>query len=165
MWQVSLLFVLLGVVNSASNIGAVKDDPIRIYSTVKEIAEFSLKTSSFGASKDPSAIVATINANVKHQTIIGFGGTFSDATGLNINNVTADVRKQVLEALFGDDGIGMNLCRVTIGATEFSTRLYTLDDHSGDTSLKQFALQDEDIKDKVKFSYRNQTLQLSVINL
>lgn len=158
MLKVSILCFLLSVVNCTPNKGSVKDDSIRIYSTVQKNAEFSLKTSSFGAAKDPAAVVATVNSNVKHQTILGFGGTFSDATSINLKNVSDNVRKQVFEALFSDEGIGMNLCRVPIGGTEFSTRLYTLDDYVGDTSLKQFALQDEDINAKVTFLNSNQIL-------
>lgn len=154
MWKVSLLFAFLAVA-ICSTVTVKAGSVISIYSTSQQAPDFTSRKSSFGAAKDATATVVNVNSNVKHQTIIGFGGTFSDATGLNLNKVSAGVRKQVLEALFGNEGIGMNLCRVPIGGTEFSTRLYTLDDYAGDTSLAKFALQNEDTKDKVKYSDKN----------
>lgn len=153
MWRVLLFFVFCSVAKYGENRSVLAGKPIKIYSTIKPNARFDLGQGTFGAVKDSAADVITINDAVKHQKIVGFGGTFTDATGININKLSKDVRPQVLEALFGDSGIGINLCRVPIGATDFSTRDYTLDDHDGDTELKQFALQNEDLVEKVKIFY------------
>lgn len=154
MWRVFLCVLVFCSVNgsSVSNSDLFASQTIKIYSTTKANPDFVLKESSFGGSKAESTSEAVLNATVKYQKITGFGGTFTDATGINLNKLPADVRKQVLEALFSDDGIGINLCRVPIGGTEFSTRLYTLDDHTGDTTLKQFVLQNEDLVDRVNTS-------------
>lgn len=160
MWKVSLLVLVFFAANgssiSSSDLSA--DQTIKIYSTSKANPDFVLKESSFGAAKAASAIEAVLNSTVKYQKITGFGGTFTDATGVNLNKLPADVRTKVLEALFGEVGIGINLCRVPIGAMEFSTRVYTLDDHTGDTALKQFALQNEDLVDRVNVSKNNRLI-------
>lgn len=149
MWKIFVILFCAAYGSSVSSSGLLADQTIKIYTTTKATPDFVLKESRFGAAKTASANEAVVNSTVKYQKITGFGGTFSDATGLNLNKLPADVRKKALEALFGDDGIGINLCRVPIGTTEFSTRVYTLDDHTGDTALKQFALQNEDLVDKV----------------
>lgn len=153
MLKVLIFLTAYGAVYSGptSNVDVADDAPIKIYSTTKTNQDFVLTQTSFGGTKDATAFEATINDTVKYQKIVGFGGTFTDATGININKLSGDLRQQVLEALFGNDGIAISLCRVPIGGTEFSTRLYTLDDHEGDTTLQHFSLQKEDLVDKVLF--------------
>lgn len=171
MWTV-LLFV--GVFNAAFCVENQNDKvfagkTIKIYSTTEAKPDFVLTQTNFSGSKDNTATIATINANVKHQKIIGFGGTFTDATGTNLNKLSEDVRAKALEALFSDSGIGISLCKVPIGGTEYSSRAYTLDDQDGDITLKQFALQNEDLVDKVnnvKFALRHlkiHILQIPII--
>lgn len=164
MWKILLLLGLFTAAKSGRFQDVSADQIIQIYSTTKANPGFNLKQANFNAAKDANAAAATINAAVKHQKIIGFGGTFTDATGINLNKLSKEVREQVIDALFSDNGIGINLCRVPIGGTEYSTRQYTLDDHDGDITLKQFALQTEDLVDKVKHYILSQAscLNLSV---
>lgn len=151
MWKILLIFwfcnaVLCGHIQGD---GVLASGIIKIYSTTKAKPDFVLNQANFSAAKDNSATIATINVNKKHQKIIGFGGTFTDSTGINLNKLPADVRTQVFDALFSENGIGISLCKVPIGGTDYSPRAYSLDDHDGDTTLKEFALQNEDLVDKV----------------
>lgn len=157
MWKLLLLFFFFPDANSVRTPDALfAASDITIYTTVQGAPGFVSSKSNFGGTKTASALLATINSTEKYQKIIGFGGTFTDAGGININKLPANVKKELLEALFSSKGIGINLCRVPIGVTEFSLRQYTLDDHDGDTALKQFALQKEDLQDKVKYiNYNN----------
>lgn len=46
-----------------------------------------------------------VNANKKYQSILGFGGAFTDAAGINImDNLKTDSRKKLLEAYFAPTG-------------------------------------------------------------
>lgn len=146
MWN---LLLYLAVCGAAFCKDVKADAKITVYSLTQNNHEFNPKQIGFSAKSDGSAVAATINPNVKHQTILGFGGSFSDATGINLNKASADVRAKILKALFSKDGIAFNLCRVPIGSTEFSDRPYTLDDHEDDVKLEKFALQQEDNVNKV----------------
>lgn len=152
MFKIVLTCVFYIAANKAEQLysNVLSEQIIKIYSTTKANPDFILKQSSFSGIKDSSAAVATINVTVKHQKIIGFGGTFTDATGINLLKLSENIRAEILEALFGDAGIGINLCRVPIGGTEYSTRLYTLDDNDGDADLKKFALPNEDLVSRVQ---------------
>lgn len=94
-------------------------------------------------------VTLVIDPKTKYQTIFGFGGAFTDATGQNINRLPKEAQQKLLESYFGEHGIEYNLCRVTIGGADFSPRPYSLDDHAGDIALQQFALQYEDLNYKV----------------
>lgn len=151
MLKVLLLFVIFSVAFSGK-VNKLKDDPkITLYSLTEKNPEFKPKLVGYNGTKDASTVAAVINRGVRHQTILGFGGTFTDATIINLNKASADVRSQILKLLFSKDGLGFNLCRVPIGSTEYSTRAYSLDDHNGDTSLEQFALQQDDL-DRVRIN-------------
>jgi len=88
-----------------------------------------------------------------HQSIIGFGGAFTDATGINIARLSTEAQDLLLQSYFGDDGIQYSLGRVPIGGTDFSTRAYTYVDEIDET-LEGFALQEEDIKFKIPYIQR-----------
>ena len=64
-----------------------------------------------------------------------------------ISKLPSDLQDRLLRDYFSPDGgVNYNLCRVPIGATDASTRPYTLDDthNEDDETLKSFALQPED---------------------
>lgn len=150
MWKLLIISVFCIAATNVLEAHELADQTIKIYSSSKTIPDFNLKQASFNSVKIASVSVATVNAAVKYQTILGFGGTLTDATGINLSKLTKDLRSKILEALFGDSGIGINLCRIPIGGTEFSTRLYTLDDTNDDLALKKFSLQTEDLQDRVR---------------
>ncbi|KAJ6220710.1 hypothetical protein RDWZM_006522 [Blomia tropicalis] len=92
-----------------------------------------------------------IDHNTKYHKIIGFGGAFSDSTGNQISRLSHELQERLIKDYFGPDGIEYRLGRVTIGGSDFSTRMYSLDDHPNDESLSTFALQNEDYKYKIPF--------------
>lgn len=83
-----------------------------------------------------------------NRKIIGFGGSFTDSTGINIKKLPKRMQDMLLESYFGIDGIGYTFCRVPIGGTDFSTRPYSYCDKP-DENLTNFELQPEDFNYKV----------------
>lgn len=90
-----------------------------------------------------------LNRNVRHQKVIGWGGAFTDAAGLNIAKLPAKLQERLMRDYYGEDGLQYNMGRVPIGGTDFSTRPYSYDDKPKDESLATFALQPEDYNYKV----------------
>lgn len=74
------------------------------------------------------------------QTIDGFGGCFNELGWLALGKASEADRQRVLSALFGDDGCAFNLGRVPIGASDFATNGYSLDDAPGDLELEHFSI-------------------------
>ena len=69
--------------SASGNLHAVKDD--------------------FQKTEQHSAV--TIDTKKRKQTIIGFGGAFTEATAHNINLLSPENRAAIIEAYFGDDVI------------------------------------------------------------
>jgi len=86
-----------------------------------------------------------IDATTKYQSMVGFGAAVTDASASLIQNkLNAQQRSALLHDLFGlSPGIDLGLIRLTIGASDFSTRHYSLDDvpkGTVDPSLSHFSI-------------------------
>lgn len=91
-----------------------------------------------------------VDLNKEHQTIMGFGGAFTDSFGQNLKDLTPDLQDKLLESYFGKNGLHYHFGRVPIGGTDFSARNYTYDDtKEPDYELKHWSLTKEDYEYKM----------------
>ncbi|MFA6220255.1 MAG: hypothetical protein WC692_10835 [Erythrobacter sp.] len=81
---------------------------------------------------DQSADV-TIDTGVRFQPFSGYGASITDATAwLLAHELDAAARTNLLHDLFGEGGeLGLDLTRITIGASDFSRSHYTYADTPG----------------------------------
>ncbi|MGI9132953.1 MAG: glycoside hydrolase family 30 protein, partial [Rhodoferax sp.] len=94
-----------------------------------------------------------VDASLRYQEMVGFGASLTDASAwLMTKRMSAAQRSALLQELFGRDeaGIGFELTRLTIGASDFSRSHYTFDDlpaGATDMSLERFSIaaQREDV--------------------
>ncbi|XP_015440360.1 PREDICTED: glucosylceramidase-like [Dufourea novaeangliae] len=125
------------------------------YVTNKEGLRMKMSTAKFSGrdSHDSSSnVTLVINRKKTYQRIIGFGGAFTDATGINLRNLSTATQDQLIRAYYDPKvGSGYNIARIPIGATDASTGPYSYDDIVGDTSLKHFALTQEDHDYKIPY--------------
>lgn len=129
-------------------LGQITDQNLKIYYTGDTYPGWNVNEAQFSNNPDPSAFIIQVNENT-YQTIIGFGGAFTDAASINIKKLSPEGQQKLLEAYFSDDGIEYNICRVPLGACDFSPRPYTYDDVDDDRNLDYFSLQPEDLDYKV----------------
>lgn len=90
-----------------------------------------------GASKD--AIV--LEADKKYQEILGFGAAFTDASCYMFNQLAADAREQILRQLFHPSEMGLSVCRICMGSSDYATKAYSYDDGDPDPELKRFSIE------------------------
>ncbi|XP_017772242.1 PREDICTED: putative glucosylceramidase 4 [Nicrophorus vespilloides] len=94
-----------------------------------------------------------INRNVTYQGIVGFGGAFTDSTGININSLDEKTKSNLISAYFSKKGIEYNMGRVPIGGTDFSTHAYSYMDNQtvaySNVSSTNFTLAPEDLQYKI----------------
>lgn len=87
-----------------------------------------------------------VDAARKYQQMVGFGASITDASAWLIQHrMDPAQRAALLRELFGRDGegIGFDFARLTIGASDFSRRHYSLDDPPGgvaDPELRHFSI-------------------------
>jgi glucosylceramidase len=92
------------------------------------------------------AALIEIDASARHQQMVGFGVSITDASAWLIRQKMSPAQREaLLRELFGrdDDGIGFDFARLTIGASDFSRHHYSLDDPpegQPDPALRHFSL-------------------------
>ncbi|CAL1536498.1 unnamed protein product [Lymnaea stagnalis] len=105
----------------------------------------------------PASNVSKTNAiyyvklNETRQTIIGFGGAFTDAAGINIAKLPSEAQDKLINSYYSKDGIEYTIGRVPIASCDFSTHPYSYDDFSQDLNLTKFSLASEDFKYKIPY--------------
>lgn len=132
----------------------VKKGIYAVYLSDKQGNRLAKSTGKFNFSSENGDTAATpmfINYNKTFQKIIGFGGAFTDAAGINIVSLPVKAQEKLLESYFSPQGIEYNLGRVPMASCDFSTHAYSYDDHPNDTSLLKFVLAEEDLKYKIPF--------------
>ena len=84
----------------------------------------------------------TIDPNLKFQSVLGFGGAFTDAACADINALPADKQNALISQLFGsaESGLALNVCRSCIGSSDYSKNVYSFDEGEPDPELKRFSI-------------------------
>ncbi|KAI0822335.1 glycoside hydrolase [Trametes gibbosa] len=98
--------------------------------------------------KNPGAIGAAdivVNDAQTYQSIWGFGASLTDSSAIVLSRLkskNSDSYWKLLKYLFdttdGANSAGFSYIRIPLGASDFSTSVYSFDDVSGDTALKHF---------------------------
>ena len=77
----------------------------------------------------------------KFQDVLGFGAAFTDAACYMFNQLTPADREKLLHEFFHPTELGLSVCRLCIGSSDYSTAAYTLDDGEADPELKRFSIE------------------------
>lgn len=96
-----------------------------------------------GAATGSEAIA--IDSSKHFQKMRGFGAAMTDASAKVLSSLPAAKRRAIMAELFGraNGGLGLSFTRLTIGASDFSTRDYSYDDTPGnrpDPGLRYFSI-------------------------
>ncbi|KAJ3647974.1 hypothetical protein Zmor_019815 [Zophobas morio] len=135
-----------------------------IYTSNKAGLRFHKDVGEFTTS-DSSGNQIVINPDQQYQEIFGWGGAFTDATGINIASLDEALQEKLLRSYFAEDGIEYNVGRVPIGGTDFSTHGYSYDDGEEDLELANFAIADEDFQYKIPYIKKGIELSESKLEL
>lgn len=82
-----------------------------------------------------------IDPSRQFQSILGFGGAFTEASCYLINRLEPTARHQLLDELFGPGGLRLSMGRTSMGASDYSLSAYSYDDSpEPDPELKHFSI-------------------------
>lgn len=106
-----------------------------------------------------SSDLITIDLGSKFQTILGWGGAFTDAATINIASLPEHLSEKLLASYYGYEGLQYNFGRIPIAGSDFSTHAYSYDDSpDADPKLEKWKLQPEDIEYKIPCIRRAQEM-------
>ncbi|GAB6029650.1 hypothetical protein CHUAL_005385 [Chamberlinius hualienensis] len=141
-------------------IPSLSRDQFAVYTTSKSSARLSLSIGNFtrdskitfnSCSRHLWSSTVCVDSSKVYQTIIGFGGSFTDSAGINIYSLSKKLQNQLLKSYYSTEGLNFTMGRVPIGGCDFSTRPYTYNDNDNeeDFNLTNFKLQPEDFNYKM----------------
>lgn len=82
-----------------------------------------------------------IDPSQRFQSVLGFGGAFTDASCYLLSRMESTRRKRLLEELLGANGLRFSVGRTCIGSSDYSRSAYSFDDSSApDPELKNFSI-------------------------
>lgn len=70
----------------------------------------------------------TIDPAKQFQSILGFGGAFTDSSCYLFSQMDSASRASLLNDLFGADGLRLSMGRTSIGASDYSRNVYSFDE-------------------------------------
>ncbi|MEG2064484.1 MAG: glycoside hydrolase family 30 beta sandwich domain-containing protein [Alistipes sp.] len=83
-----------------------------------------------------------VHLDDKQQVIEGFGACFNELGWSALSALPAGDRDQILQELFAPGvGANFNVCRMPIGANDFSLSWYSYDETPGDFNLTDFSIE------------------------
>jgi len=85
--------------------------------------------------------ILTVDSCRTHQTLLGFGGAFTESGASVLAELPDARRAEVLAAYFGPGGARYSLARTHIASCDFSLRNYTYAPVPGDTALAHFSIE------------------------
>ena len=120
--------------------------PVEVWlTTADETQKLTLQPpqAAIGLASGNEAIA--IDTSRHFQKIHGFGAAMTDASAQLLSELSEPKRKAIMAELFGrgPGGLGLSFTRLTVGASDFSTRDYSYDDTPGnvpDPSLRYFSI-------------------------
>lgn len=127
---------------------------VGVYTTAKDGQRLTYTVANIDESPKDNPTYS-IEVETQHQTMIGFGGGFTDSAAINVYKLSSKLQQLVLEQYFSDTGLEYTLGRIPIGSSDFSTSEYSYNDVVDDFEMKHFSI---DV-DKVPNSHKIEMIQ------
>lgn len=130
--------------NPGNGGGNATGDPVQVWLTkgdqsvkLQQQNDIFFKTASNGGQN------IEIDASQVFQTVDGFGYTLTGGSVEVINQLSAAKKQELLNDLFSSSGIGVSYLRISIGASDLNSQVFSYDDLPAgqtDPTLAQFSL-------------------------
>lgn len=99
------------------------------------------KTNKITGSKTVAEADMVINAANSLQTIEGFGTCFNELGWTSLNLLPSKDREAIMKELFAPGtGANFTICRMPVGANDFSRAWYSYNETDGDFGMKHFSI-------------------------
>lgn len=117
------------------------DSALRAWVTAGEDRFRETSVAPWQPSAGISGPAIEIDPAQRFQTILGFGGAFTDSSCYLLSRMDSASRQKLLNDLLGRDGLRMSVCRTCIGSSDYSLSAYSFDDTTEpDPDLNHFSI-------------------------
>jgi glucosylceramidase len=121
--------------------GAVSSAPVKVWCTYRERRHAAEVALAWKPTTLVNADAILLNTHVARQRMLGFGAAMTDAACYVISQMKATERAELMHEMFAPGEMALNVCRTTIGASDYSRKLYSYDESTEpDPELKKFSI-------------------------
>ena len=93
---------------------------VRAWTTGQEKRFSATELSGWKAISNPSEPAIEIDPAQTFQSILGFGGAFTDSSCYLLNQMEPEARQKLLAELVGPDGLRLSVGRTCIGSSDYA---------------------------------------------
>ena len=93
----------------------------------------------FASQYVPGAVRLRISDH-RYSGFLGFGVAITPSSCYELSLMNPLERKNILRYIYSKDGLGLSVGRICVGSSDYSTEIYSYDDHPFDTTLEQFSV-------------------------
>ena len=129
---------------AAAFVAAEGGEELRLFQTTESKGFREIATSGFTIHPYPAVEALDVDAAKERHEFLALGASLTDASAWVLANMPAEKRQKLLRELFTSEGCNLGAIRLNIGASDYSTGLYSYDDTPGDVGMKDFSLARDD---------------------
>ena len=74
------------------------------------------------------------------QDVLGFGAAFTDAACYTFQQLSPGPREKLFHEMFHPSEMGLSVCRICMGSSDYSTEVHSYDEGEPDPELKRFSI-------------------------
>ena len=121
----------------------MNNNRLKVFITSKDSSKRISRCSIEALSKDKTSIKSKITVEPKNQRqeILGFGGSFTEASSSIYKDLKTHKKEEIIESYFGEDGNKYSMARTHINSCDFSLGNYAHVEDENDLELKTFSLE------------------------
>ena len=129
---------------AAAFVASEGGETLRLFQTTEAKDFREIATSGFAIHPYPGVEALDIDSAIERHEFLGLGASLTDASAWILANMPKGNRDKLLRELFTPEGCNLGAIRLNIGASDYSTGLYSYDDTPGDVEMKDFSLARDD---------------------
>lgn len=118
---------------------------VRLFQTTAEKGFREIPTAEFTIHPYPAAPAIDVDAAKVRHEFLGLGASLTDSSAWILANMDPEKRARLLRDLFTPEGCNLAALRLNMGASDYSTALYSYDDTPGDVEMKEFSLKRDEV--------------------
>ena len=129
---------------AAAFVAAEGGEELKLFQTTESKDFREIATSGFTIHPYPAVEALDVDTAKEKHEFLALGASLTDASAWVLANMPSEKRQKLLRELFTPEGCNLGAIRLNIGASDYSTGLYSYDDTPGDVEMKNFSLARDD---------------------
>jgi glucosylceramidase len=125
---------------AAASAAAATGGRIAVYTTAGDKRYATGPVLEWRPAASGTADTIRLEPETRFQEILGFGAAFTDAACYTFNRLEPGVRSELFGELFDPSKMGMSVCRLCMGASDYSRKVYSYDEGGPDPEMTRFSI-------------------------